>query len=565
MSYTAKPREREVRAGDAKAMGAYYTDAAVAAFLVWWAVRSSDDKVMDPSFGGGVFLRTACKALAHLGGDPSKQVLGVEMDADTHARTGALLASEFGLPAQNLLLRDFFEVDAGEAVRVDAIVGNPPFIRYHRFTGVARERALARAASQGVRLTKLTSSWAPFLVHGVSMLKQGGRLAMVLPMEVGYAAYALPLFRHVSRSFERVTFLTFRRKLFPDLSEDTLLLLAEGKGGKPGALFCRDLESAASLRVLQNGDGRRITGLRRLQAPRILAGRQRLIEYVLPKRTRELYQELKHGDSTVRLGELADVGIGYVTGANSFFHLSGVEAAEWRIPSAFLRPAVLRGRSLAGLRFTRQDWRQALSCAEAGFLLSVDGDATSLPEAVRRYLTDGERRGVPEAYKCRVRSPWFAVPHVYVPDAFLTYMSGQRPYLVANDAGAVAPNSLHIVRIRETVDVTSHGLAALWQTSLTRLSCEIEGHAMGGGMLKLEPTEAGNVLLPAARLEAGRLESLSGELDYLLRSGQERAAADVADRVLLNESLGFSEADCRLLRKGAEQLCGRRYERGRRT
>jgi len=36
-------------------------------------------------------------------------------------------------------------------------------------------------------------------------------------------------------------------------------------------------------------------------------------------------------------------------------------------------------------------------------------------------------------------------------------------------------------------------LAALWQTLLTRLSAEIEGHALGGGMLKIEPSEAINL------------------------------------------------------------------------
>jgi hypothetical protein len=42
---------------------------------------------------------------------------------------------------------------------------------------------------------------------------------------------------------------------------------------------------------------------------------------------------------------------------------------------------------------------------------------------------------------------------------------------------------------------TAAGLAALWQTSMTRLSVEIEGHALGGGMLKLEPGEAAKVIL----------------------------------------------------------------------
>ncbi len=46
----------------------------------------------------------------------------------------------------------------------------------------------------------------------------------------------------------------------------------------------------------------------------------------------------------------------------------------------------------------------------------------------------------------------------------------------------------------------------IWETSFVRLSCEIEGHPLGGGMLKLEPREAARVVLPDASL----LPMLSG-------------------------------------------------------
>ena len=89
---------------------------------------------------------------------------------------------------------------------------------------------------------------------------------------------------------------------------------------------------------------------------------------------------------------------------------------------------------------------------------------------------------------------------MYQPDAFLSYMSGYTPRLVANDAEAVAPNTLHIVRLHEHVDSRTGPLTALWQTSLTKLSVEIEGHPLGGGMLKLEPTEAERVLVASPGL-----------------------------------------------------------------
>jgi hypothetical protein len=38
-----------------------------------------------------------------------------------------------------------------------------------------------------------------------------------------------------------------------------------------------------------------------------------------------------------------------------------------------------------------------------------------------------------------------------------------------------------------------------WSSPFVRLSCELEGHALGGGMLKLEPREAARILFPAER------------------------------------------------------------------
>jgi adenine-specific DNA-methyltransferase len=40
-----------------------------------------------------------------------------------------------------------------------------------------------------------------------------------------------------------------------------------------------------------------------------------------------------------------------------------------------------------------------------------------------------------------------------------------------------------------------------WNTPLARLSCELEGHPLGGGLLKLEPREAARLVIPNARME----------------------------------------------------------------
>ena len=218
--------------------------------------------MLDPCFGGGVFLRSACKRLIELRGQPESQVFGVEVDPEVHQLIREKLAEEYELNRRNIRLADFFNVEPSEARLVDAVIGNPPFIRYQRFTGEARRLGLARSLAEGVRLPELCSSWAPFIVHCVAMLRPGGRLAMVLPMEVGHAKYARPVLEHIRRSFGTATFLTFRKKLFPELSEDTLLLLADEKGAAPSKFLSRDLAHPGQLLAIREKDQWTLSGAR---------------------------------------------------------------------------------------------------------------------------------------------------------------------------------------------------------------------------------------------------------------------------------------------------------------
>ena len=544
----------------AKELGAYYTDEAVARFLVRWAIRRGEDTALDPSFGGGVFLEAAAERVRELGGDAPGAVFGVEIDSDVHRE---FIGRHQTLNPHQLLCADFFSVGLVDLPQVVAVVGNPPFIRFQRFGGDERRRALARAAEAGVELSQLTSSWAPFLVHAAKFVKSGGRLAMVAPAELAHAAYAVPVIEFLRKTFGSTRVLTFRQKLFPQLSEDTVLILASEKG-QPFARFSSvDLIGPAALeRFVEPA-----TDLPRgaaVDAEAVEQGQVRLFHYLLPPKVRHLYQELQATRHVTRLGALADVGIGYVSGHNEYFHFTQEEADRQRIPREYLRPAVRRGSELRGVRLTWPDLTALLEEGGANWLLHItEKDGAALPSAVARYVETGVKEGVHRRFKCRSRTPWFGVPHVYVGDAFLTYMNGDEPKLVANEAEAVAPNTLHIVRLHalSAEDLGGTGLATLWQTSLTELSCEIEGHSLGGGMLKLEPTEAGRVVVATPTKARQGLEGLARELDDLLRQGRRREARERADRLILSRGLGLPKQDVELLRQASEALRERRTKR----
>lgn len=532
-----------------KSLGAFYTPKHVAEFLTNWAVRNSEDVVLDPSAGAGVFLLAARNRIMALGGDVGRQVRGIELSMDTYSQTTTALKQ---FPNRPMLVRaDFFDQSPGEFGAVNAIVGNPPFIRYQRFHGVSRRKALLRAAQAGVVLSELCSSWAPFLVHATQFLAKGGRMAVVAPTELSYAVYAKPVVQFLERSFATVRLLVFRRKLFPELSEDTVLVLADGRGLPHQQLTLHPLEDAADLRYFDVDEEEGA-----LFPLKWTDGVARLVEYLIPPRARELYRALVTSDSVTRLGNVANVGIGYVTGNNEFFHLSSDAARDAGIEGRHLLRAVRNARAISGLAITSADWNKLSSDGNSNNLLAIRPTDRGLSAGLKRYLLEGKRLGVHKTYKCRMRDPWFSVPHVYVGDAFLSYMSGQQPRLFVNTAKAVAPNTLHVVRLKQPAKVRAATLATGWYSSLTALSCEIEGHAMGGGMLKLEPREAANVAIPLLSVDRKSF----GDLDIIARTKGIDAVRQEVDR-MMQQALGLRTSDIRVLKEAAGTLRERRMGR----
>jgi adenine-specific DNA methylase len=528
-----------------KNLGAFYTPAPMAAALLDWAVRTPDDTVLDPSFGGLVFLREANRRLAELGaGSPETQIYGADVDSVAFRQAAPLATA-----GATLVRRDFLSVSPGGRVlpRATAVVGNPPYVRYQALQA-SRQRGRVLASRKGVHLSRLASSWAPLLIHAADFVAPGGRLAQVLPAELIHAQYADQILDHICERFGRASVVMFDEHVFPGAQEEVVLLCAED----------RDNGSAAGIETLS------FTNLDDLELPLRGAGSLRparphkLLAGLVDPASIEVYDELVAGERTRLLGDLASVDIGAVTGANSFFVRSAEAMAE--VPTEFLRQAVSKAAHIPGARLSRQDFRAMDERRLPTRMLVLDTDAwgTCSPE-VRRLIEEGEHDGVHARYKCRIRDPWWALPSAQVrhpPALFLTYMSGAFPRLVANEVGALSTNSVHGVRLYNGAD--PRALAACFYTSLTMLSAELVGRSYGGGVLKLEPTEAERLVL--ARPSPWH-RSLLSEVDRLVRARHYDRLVTLVDQAILVEDLGLAPDRVALLRSAADRLRRRRLLR----
>ena len=487
---------------EVKARGAFYTPARITSFMAGWAIRDGNDHALEPACGDGAFVDAIVSRLRELGGQPS-QVVGVELHGDEAAK---VLARAPKVDVRNV---DFFDLDPQEVGLVDAVVGNPPYIRYQDFGGAAREKAQERSRAQQVALTGLASSWAHFVVHSISFLRSNGRLALVLPAELLLADYAGPVRAMLAERFSAVTIVAFDRMVFDDAEVDAVLLLASN-------------DERAGLRVIQLPDDRALETL--VTAGEIVRpdGLGRWSAAINPTAT-AVYTSIVDRLSTTRLGDIATVDIGFVSGANAFFVLSADEAAAADLPDSVLLPAVVRPRDAPGL-VARNDAQRRLLHLDVG---------SDLDPATLRYLARGVRLLIHERYKCRKRRPWYAVP---LPrrraDALIPYMSHFGPRLILNPHGARNSNLLHGVALAtDAPDVRA--LSAAMCSSVTLLSAEIEGRAYGGGVLKLETKEAERLRIPSfdhstELLLVEHFDAVAG----LVERGDAKGAAVLVDEIL---------------------------------
>ncbi|WP_216843576.1 HsdM family class I SAM-dependent methyltransferase [Phytoactinopolyspora alkaliphila] len=535
-----------------KARGAFFTPPALCDYVVNWAVRSPTDLVLEPSCGEAAFLGSAGDRLALLGasGSPAPGALhGVELHPDSAAHALAVLKST-GHEAQ-VEVADFFTVRPRPVY--DAVVGNPPYVRYQGFSGDNRSRAQEAALRAGVALTGLASSWAAFVVHSAMFLRPGGRLGLVLPAELLTVNYAAEVRRFLMQRFRTVRLVLFTERVFPGVLEEVVLLLADGFDEGPTD-HC-ELFQAANVADLPQAVGR----LWRPASPES----KWTASLLSPEAISAVEKLTQHRGISV-LQAWGETTLGMVTGNNRYFTMSPAAAERHQIDATELLPISPPGsRHLRGLVFSRQAWKDLGAEGRPTHLFRPSGEPS--PQAAR-YIASGEAVDVHEAYKCRVRKPWWRVPLVKPADLLLTYMNADTPRLTTNRARVHHLNSVHGVYLRPGLSrATTDLLPIASLNSMTLLGAETVGRAYGGGMLKIEPKEADKLPVPGPEvLENARadLVAVRTRIAHALRSGQVTDAARIVDDVLLVRHLGLSGTEVDALREAHAHLHARRVARG---
>ena len=538
-----------------KLRGGYYTPAPIADFLARWAIQSPAAQVLEPSCGDGAVLEAAAAALLRYGVPPADiaaQLHGIELDPDEAQKAAARTEVITGGIAVPVHIGDFFaycKAHLTDKRLFDAIIGNPPFIRYQDFAEEQRQIAFYLMQSGGLHPNRLTNAWVPFLVAATMLLNEHGRMAMVIPAELLQVNYAAELRYFLSRYYSSLTLITFKKLVFAGIQQEVVLLLGERGRSEHAGIRVAELENLDDLARYEH------SVLMDRRVKEMDHSTQKWTMYFLDEDEIALLRRLRDDPRLTPSGHAISVDVGIVTGMNEFFVLNEQQVNEHRLTD-YTRRIVGRSAQLPGIQFGEADWLASVQSQAPAFLLdSPDVSFDRLPDAVRSYVSQGQEQGLHTGYKCRIRNRWYVVPSVWEPSAFMLRQIHNYPKIILNHAAATSTDTIHRVRLRNGIPAPT--IATAFLNSLTFAFAEVIGRSYGGGVLELEPNEAEQLPLPLKGAAALNLD----ELDLLMRQGDINAVLDITDTVLLRDGLGMSEKETRMLRGIWQKLRDRRVNR----
>jgi adenine-specific DNA-methyltransferase len=470
-----------------KLRGSYYTPKVICDFLASWAITSSEAAVLEPSCGDGAFIEAAIERLLGLGvtkKNISKQISGVEYDQKEALKAIERLEKYCISQSQKQIhIGDFFAycVKHLNDQKFDAIIGNPPFIRYQYFPEEHRVIAFQLMKLMGLRPNRLTNVWVPFLVASALLLKKHGRLAMVIPAELLQVNYAADLRYFLSNYYSRITIFTFKKLLFDDIQQEVVLFTGE-----------RDGHEKTGITIVELNDLDELSRYKHTSAESELKlmdhSTEKWTQYYLTNDEIHLVRKLRQDRRLCVLGDIAEVDVGVVTGMNDFFVLSKPQTTEYRLDK-YTQRVVGRSGHLQGIIFSEEDFQENIRKKFPAFLLDLPPvNFDKLPKTAQEYVLSGEKQSLHKGYKCSIRKLWYIVPSVWVPDAFMLRQIHYHPKIVLNDAKATCTDTIHRVRFKNSLD--KKYFAGAFLNSLTFSFSEIIGRSYGGGVLELEPNEA---------------------------------------------------------------------------
>ena len=445
--------------------------------------------------------------------------------------------------------------------RFQAILGNPPYIRYQYLTDEQREEQSRILVDNGMHSNKLINAWVSFTVACVSCMDENSRIGLVVPAELLQVKYSEDLRQYLVQHLNRLTIITFESLVFEGIEQEVVLLLGEkiakSQSHQIRIVECLDVDDLPNKKELANN-------------PFYNEGQdagKKWTRYFLNPQQEHLLDSIEKDERFIRFSKVAKIEVGITTGNNKYFCVDKDTVNKYELAD-YCRPLIARSVNIRGAVFTKEDWDYNIQKGARTYLLDLTPFSYSnLNDETKKYIKDGENGGQNTTYKCRIRDEWYKVPSVWSPDAFFLRRNYLYPKFMLNspEVNAVSTDTMHRVRFKKE-NIEKRALVAYYN-SLALTYTEIEGRSYGGGVLEILPGEVSKIILPdifsSDVVDDEKINNIVTIIDQYIRNHEDiQGLLDFTDQKVLIEIMGMTQDEVREIRRAWLTLRGRRLSRG---
>ncbi len=404
----------EVGATHRKQFGQFFTDSRVASFMVKWVLLSGQPSVYDPAFGLGAFYTA-------IGETNEISFVASEIDSHIlnfwrkyHRDVKLEIRQEDYLKTWGLMYAN--------------IVCNPPYMRFQKFFG--REQIFREFEKRlGVRISGYTNTASAFLLKSLSELKQGGRLAYIMPLEFLNAGYGtLIKEKLIEKSWLRaIISFNCEKEVFPDVTTSVGIVLVDS------ASESSHVEFHVVNNIRELGECLEKKPNKKIPTAMLLPS-EKWLQHFQPRSVE------CNRSCLVPLYYYGRFSRGIATGANEFFTASESRFNALGIGDDEVVACITKSSQITRPFFSQSDFGTLKSADAKVLLFSPNGSASA---GAREYIRSGENAGYHKRFLTKNRTPWYKT-EVRSPSPLLLGVFSRGGYkIIKNESDALSLTCYH--------------------------------------------------------------------------------------------------------------------------
>ena len=439
----------------------FFTPEPIAHFMAQWILANNHGHtdILEPAFGLGVFSR----ALYRL----NSQVLitGYDVDETIYHYAQANFSNSVHHP--HLKNEDYLNASWDELY--DGIICNPPYLKFHDYDNGKYIPIVNKKLH--TKLNGFTNIYTLFLLKSISQLKEGGRLAYIIPSEFLNSDYGVEVKRALlaSGTLRHVIIMDYTQCAFDDALTTACIL------------FCQKDENSDCIHFskIENTDELH-SAMTRYQSIKAT--------FLNPEIKWKNYYEKQQSynyNHLVPFSTFAKVSRGIATGANKYFTFNVDKKEKYLLDDSCFLPCISHSADVKSQIFTHADFDLLANTGKNVFLFN--GCANDTSTHVRNYIRLGEEANINKRFLTASRTPWYALEKRNPSPIWVSVFNREGLRFVRNEAEAYNLTTFHCVYNISNIDTN-----VLYAYLITDMAKEIfldNSRQYGNGLIKFEPND----------------------------------------------------------------------------